>query len=783
MNKGKKINKNENYRLIKKKHILPSIIGLIVTYTVLVICAIILINSVVSSLCDSKMEEEYYRIKYMADLYSDSVLNNPIQGKIVTISQVGALLDKEGRDYKIVEYFEETDENGKTKKNEQTVLFKGKDTMGSFAKEAKSLEATVREYLKEEVEEEDDDEDVDILVDEKDKIRLYYDMNETALEADSYGNLEFDYIETYKKLKKEGALSVFNSDKKKDKVTVPFYFWIRVELGDGYGCLYGKASYEIKSSDILIILVCLLALAILACFLFIAVFIRIIKRFINHRKLMRVFFTDLETKGHNWMWFTIKGEELLHKKKYNKLNYAVLNIVLVKYNTFCVCHSVEEGEEVLQAINRTIMKYTLKDEASAHYGMASFASIIKYSSDEFLKKKVKRLLKQLESIDNHHKLAFHIGIATLPATQNPYGTYLDRQSIDIEKVYNNACAATATLESSDDSAIAFFDDKLIEEQKWIDIVNEKQKPALENEEFVVYYQPKYNPSNDELRGAEALIRWQSPDYGFVTPGRFIPIFEKNGFITEIDHYMITHVARDQKRWMDLGYKCVPVSVNVSRAHFIEEDLAEQIRDAVDKEGAPRGLIEIELTESAFFDDKKAMINTIEKLKSYGFAVSMDDFGAGYSSLNSLKDMPLDVLKLDADFFRGESEGNRGEIVVSEAIRLAKALNMRTVAEGVEVKEQVDFLAKQGCDMIQGYYYAKPMTGSDYEQRMAQAQAKSQTISESQDVSEFQTVSEPDLATDVENVPMPETKSDGEPETEEAIKSALEDYEKRKESEP
>jgi EAL domain-containing protein (putative c-di-GMP-specific phosphodiesterase class I) len=175
----------------------------------------------------------------------------------------------------------------------------------------------------------------------------------------------------------------------------------------------------------------------------------------------------------------------------------------------------------------------------------------------------------------------------------------------------------------------------------------------------------------------------------------IPIFEKNGFITEIDHYMVSHVARDQKRWLDAGFKCVPVSVNISRAHFIESDLAEQIRDLVDAEGTPHELLEIELTESAFFDDKKAMINTIEKLKSYGFAVSMDDFGSGYSSLNSLKDMPLDVLKLDAEFFRGEQGGDRGQIVVSEAIKLAKCLNMRTVAEGVEVKEQVDFLAEQG----------------------------------------------------------------------------------------
>ena len=163
--------------------------------------------------------------------------------------------------------------------------------------------------------------------------------------------------------------------------------------------------------------------------------------------------------------------------------------------------------------------------------------------------------------------------------------------------------------------------------------------------------------------------------------------------------------------------CVPVSVNVSRAHFAESDLAEQIRDIVDAEGAPHDLIEIELTESAFFDDKNALIGTIERLKRYGFAVSMDDFGSGYSSLNSLKDMPLDVLKLDADFFRGDADNERKEIVVGEAIRLARNLNMRTVAEGVEDKDQVEFLASQGCDMIQGFYFAKPMPAEEYEERM------------------------------------------------------------------
>ena len=182
--------------------------------------------------------------------------------------------------------------------------------------------------------------------------------------------------------------------------------------------------------------------------------------------------------------------------------------------------------------------------------------------------------------------------------------------------------------------------------------------------------------------------------------------------------MLKHAAQDQKKWLDAGYSCVPVSVNVSRAHFIETDLAEQIRDIVDTAGAPRNLIEIELTESAFFDDKNALISTIMKLKEYGFIVSMDDFGSGFSSLNSLKDLPLDVLKLDAGFFSGDISDDRSGIVVSETIRLAKSLNMKTVAEGVELKEQVEFLAAKGCDMIQGYFYAKPMPASEFEERFA-----------------------------------------------------------------
>ncbi|MBR1861600.1 MAG: EAL domain-containing protein [Lachnospiraceae bacterium] len=512
----------------------------------------------------------------------------------------------------------------------------------------------------------------------------------------------------------EDAVININLDINRDVLNIPL--WVRMPLNDG-GSLFCKCEIAFTGGDFIVWSLFITTITAIVTIVSVILIINVIHGFVNGRLTFKALFTDAVTGGPNWAWFVFKGNQVLKKKKNSNRNYAVVSLKLVKYRYYCICHSLAEGEEILRKVSGILAGNVMKKEFCAHSSASSFAMLLKCKDEEKIKKRVSHIITQLEGVSSEHKFAFHAGIAIVDASKYTVPGKHGRVVIDIEKEYNDASAACDLLSGSDDSGISLLDDKLIKEQKWINIVNETQKSALDNEEFVIYYQPKYNPKDDRLSGAEALIRWQSPEYGFVTPGRIIPIFEKNGFITEIDHYMISHVARDQKRWLDAGYSCVPVSVNVSRAHFIEGDLAEQIRDMVDREGCPHEYIEIELTESAFFDDKKALLTTIKRLKEYGFAVSMDDFGSGYSSLNSLKDMPLDVLKLDAEFFRGEQEDGRGEIVVSEAIKLAKSLNMRTVAEGVEVKEQVDFLASQGCDMIQGYFYAKPMPGADYEERM------------------------------------------------------------------
>ena len=500
-----------------------------------------------------------------------------------------------------------------------------------------------------------------------------------------------------------------------NETMIYFPMWMSVPVQDGN--LIAKVYFFLNIND------AFLAAGIFGIFIGVGVIaviimlINLIRSVSQQRRGLRVLTTDFVTGGHNWMWFLLKGEKTLRSRLSAKKRFAIVNVTFVEYRTFCVCHSVEAGDEILVQMHRLLSRDMRKDEICVHTTSSNFAMLLRITDEEQLKARLEAYLNTLHGIGKDSNLHFQIGATCIPIWVNSKGRIVRRKDLDIEAEYNNACAARNTMASRSESGIVFFDEKLVEEKRWITTVTEHQRQALENEEFAVYYQPKYDPVTEQLRGAEALVRWISPEFGFVPPGKFIPIFEDNGFITEIDHYMLQHVAKDQRAWLDAGLKCVPVSVNVSRAHFIESDLAEQIRDIVDSQGTPHEYIEIELTESAFFDDKNALISTITRLQSYGFSVSMDDFGSGYSSLNSLKDMPLDVLKLDAEFFRGENAGERGKIVVSEAIRLAKDLNMRVVAEGVEEKGQVEFLASQGCDMIQGFVFAKPMGGADYVDRM------------------------------------------------------------------
>ncbi len=673
------------YKKVKKASFWGSIISFIITMIMVAVIMTVTLWLFASYVAASKLQNEYDRIENLAKMYEAG--DNSV---------VHAVLDNGENDYVVL------DSSG------QKLHTSGTDTRMEGPEKA-----DLSEFLK----------NVDIY---RDSERNIFYVSE--------GRLRVNWGEVFKYIGNEAVeiqadeqhlndgdeyITVYSDDDFYENGTkiINFPLWIAVDVKDGAEKFAGKASFSVNVNDLFLFGIVSIIIIVLVLILLITMLVNVISSIVRQIRIVGLFFEDPITKGHNWMYFLIRGEQYLRKGRAARDTYAVVNMVLVNYRNYCLCHSVEDGEKLLGSIYNKVQRSLSPKEMCAHTTASNFALILNVSDEDSAKRRLYEIISDIRGIDQEHKLSMKVGVDIVRPWMDAKGRVVKRKSFSMDTSYNNACTARASIEDTDETEIVIFDEKLVEEEKWLDMVQEKQEQAVRNEEFQVYYQPKYDPRTNVLRGAEALIRWESPDFGFVTPGRFIPIFEKNGFITEIDHYMLTHVARDQKRWLDEGYNLVPVSVNVSRAHFVESDLAEQIRDMVDREGAPHNLIEIELTESAFFDDKKAMIDTIRKLKEYGFTVSMDDFGSGYSSLNSLKDMPLDVLKLDADFFRGSGDDGRGEIVVSEAIKLAQSLNMRTVAEGVEVKDQVDFLAAEGCDMIQGYYFAKPMPVHEYESRM------------------------------------------------------------------
>ena len=511
-------------------------------------------------------------------------------------------------------------------------------------------------------------------------------------------------------------------------------FWFAYKTKQDNCTLYIKDSLILSVNDCIEFVVPIAVLAIIFLFITIGSFIRSIVDIKNKRSYLKLLLNDKVTGGNNATFFEYFLHRALPKRRNRKRGYAVVDITMSKYQNYCTLYGVDEGERLLRAIYQSIKKELKGGEVVANVGGGNFLLLIHTSkkclTQELLIQRAKYILENIPNdiaarntgkvaISGINNIRIKSGLYYLPPVTDED---TKKRRIGTDSNIKNICikASIAKNDNSEESGLVIYNHEMWEKEIWEQKVENLMHAALENEEFSVYIQPKYSPMTEELMGGEALVRWISPTEGFISPGQFIPIFERTGFVTKLDDYMISHTAKLQADWLSAGKKIVPISVNVSRAHFAQPDLAEHIRDLVDAYPVPHKYIEIELTESAFFDDKKALLDTVHKLQEYGFEVSMDDFGAGYSSLNSLKDLPLNVLKLDADFFRGDDFEGRGEIVVSKAIALAKQLDMRIVAEGVEKKDQVDFLASQECDMIQGFYFAKPMPAAEYESRMGEA---------------------------------------------------------------
>lgn len=295
------------------------------------------------------------------------------------------------------------------------------------------------------------------------------------------------------------------------------------------------------------------------------------------------------------------------------------------------------------------------------------------------------------------------------------GIYLvDDPDMEVAAMHDNAEIAAAQCKGQymvhDVLYTEEIGQKVLREQHIID----EMDAALAEQQFIVYFQPKYQLKKMAPYGAEALVRWKKPNGEIVLPNEFIPIFERNGFITKLDYYVWEKVCQFIDSELSQGRNPAPISVNVSRVNLYNPDFMDSLIDLIHRYHIPPHYLNLELTESVFSEDAELIQRAVNYLHDAGFTILMDDFGSGYSSLNILKDVDLDVLKIDMKFFSKGNTAEKGAKIIEAVIRMAESLDMMVIAEGVEEKHQVDFLNDLGCDYIQGYYFGRPMSQDQYE---------------------------------------------------------------------
>lgn len=289
---------------------------------------------------------------------------------------------------------------------------------------------------------------------------------------------------------------------------------------------------------------------------------------------------------------------------------------------------------------------------------------------------------------------------------------IDDPSVDVSLMCDRADMALQSLKQNYQHAYAWYDEGMRK-----DLVNEHElinamKPALDNHEYVIYYQPIVNYSSHTIVKAEALVHWKTSSGSLIPPGVFIPVFEKSGFIYELDKYVWKNVCQAIRRWKDAGLNVPSISVNISRKDFYHQDIQEYLSDLIKEYNLDPSCLNLEVTESAYMDDPSQLSEVIQKLRSSGFRIEMDDFGSGYSSLNTLKNMPVDSVKLDMNFINDntgtKAENHKGGKILSSVVRMVHDIGLPIVAEGVETEFEAEYLKSIGCYLMQGYYFSKPL---------------------------------------------------------------------------
>ena len=385
--------------------------------------------------------------------------------------------------------------------------------------------------------------------------------------------------------------------------------------------------------------------------------------------------------------------------------YAVICFDVIRFKAINDIFGVAKGNKLLQYIAQVIRE-ALKSGDFACRSISDHFVIFTHTEENELEDMIEQMLEKIEGYELPFVINCNVGI---------YITNGERLSVDA--MIDRAILAQSVIKGSYMEKYSYYTEALrndmLGEQEIIAMV----ETAIAQEQFVAFYQPQYNHSNGMLIGAEALVRWNHPEKGLISPGVFIPICEKNGFITRLDLYVFEQTCKFIRKCMDKGIPVVPISSNFSRNDIFQPNYVEKLEEIRKKYEVPAKYLRVEITESTVVGGIKQVNKIIEQLHECGYLVEMDDFGSGYSSLNVLKDISFDIIKLDMMFLREETESNRGGIIVSAVMRMAKWLGMPVIAEGVETVKQADFLRSIGCESIQGYLYSKPLPEDQYEEKL------------------------------------------------------------------
>ena len=413
----------------------------------------------------------------------------------------------------------------------------------------------------------------------------------------------------------------------------------------------------------------------------------------KRRQLYQLAYADSITGVGNKNYFIEKGTEIL--KKENKPYYLMI-IDIDKFKTFNKKYGREKGDKALKAIAIKLKEIIGENEIITRLANDIFGVIfLNQKNIDDIVGKINDEISNVKIDENEYKMLLSIGIYKIKDEDN-----------DIFEILDKALIAHNMSKGNYNKRYFVYDDKMEEKiikEHDIEMIMEE---GIEKQEFKVFYQPKINNKTGKVDGAEALVRWQREDR-LIPPNEFIPIFEKNKFIIKLDKYIFEKVCEDIKDWKDRFNKEIKVSVNISKEHLLQEEFIEEYLKIASKKNIKPEEIELEITESAMVDEDFDMFNIFQKIKETGFKISIDDFGTGYSSLSMLQNMPIDVIKIDKSFI------NQPQIL-EVIMKLAKNMNLKTVAEGVETNEQVQRLKELDVDLLQGYYYSRPLEKSEFE---------------------------------------------------------------------